>query len=252
MMAQLDANGILVPGTRQDAEVTPDGYVVNTIFSADGPYPAGTPPDELLPPQTAPTIGDRLSARGISWAWYAGGWDDALAGRPAKLFQFHHQPFAYFANYGPGTPGRAVHLKDEAEFLRALSTGGLPAVSFIKPLGDYDEHPGYATVAAGQRHVAELVKAVQDSPYWARSVIIVTYDEHGGRWDHVAPPVIDRWGPGLRVPAIIISTLAKKGFVDHTRHETVSILRFIEARWNLAPLGDRDGRANDLTNAFDR
>ena len=93
---------------------------------------------------------------------------------------------------------------------------------------------------------------MQDSPYWARSVIVVTYDEHGGRWDHVAPPVIDRWGPGLRVPAIIISTLAKKGFVDHTRHETVSILRFIEARWNLAPLGDRDGRANDLTNAFDR
>jgi len=250
MVAQLDAHGILVPGTRQDAEVTPDGYVVNTIFSANGPYPAGTPLDALLPPQTAPTIGDRLGARGVSWAWYAGGWDDALAGRPAKLFQFHHQPFAYFANYGPGTPGRAAHLKDEAEFLRALSTGSLPAIAFIKPVGDYDQHPGYATVAASQRHVAELVKAVQDSRYWATSVIIITYDEHGGRWDHVAPPVIDRWGPGLRVPALIISPLAKKGFVDHTPYETVSILRFIETRWDLAPLGDRDGRANDLTNAF--
>jgi len=251
MVAQLDANGSLVPGTRQDAEITPDGYVVNTIFSANGPYPAGTPLDALLPPQTAPTIGDRLSARGVSWAWYAGGWDDALAGRPAKLFQFHHQPFAYFANYGPGTPGRAAHLKDEAEFFRALSTGSLPAVAFIKPLGDDDQHPGYATVAAGQRHAAELVKAVQASRYWATSVIIITYDEHGGRWDHVAPPIIDRWGPGLRVPAIIISPLAKKGFVDHTQYETVSILRFIETRWDLAPLGERDGRANDLTHAFD-
>ena len=133
-----------------------------------------------------------------------------------------------------------------------MSTGRLPTVSFIKPLGDHDEHPGYATIAAGQRHVAELVKAVQDSRYWATSVIIVTYDEHGGRWDHVAPPVIDRWGPGLRVPAIIISTSAKKGFVDHTRYETVSILRFIETRWGLAAVGDRDDRANDLTNAFDR
>ena len=251
MRAQLDPDGVLIPGTRQDAEVTPDGFAVNTIYSVNQPHPSTTPPEQLLPPQTAPTIGERLSRRGVSWAWYAGGWDDAVAGRPAALFQFHHQPFVYFARYGAGTPGRRAHLKDEAEFLRALKTKSLPAVSFIKPLGDNNEHPGYATLASGQQHAADLVKAVQDSPYWGSCVIIITYDEHGGRWDHVAPPVVDRWGPGSRVPAIIVSPFARKGFVDHTRYETVSILKFIETRWRLAPFTERDRNANDLTSAFD-
>jgi acid phosphatase len=250
MVAQLDAQGILIPGTRQNAEITPDGYAVNTVFPTHPPYPENVPPERRLPPQTAPTIGDRLSERGLSWAWYAGGWNDAVAGRPAKLFQFHHQPFAYFARYAPGTPERG-HLKDEADFFRDLATGSFPAVAFVKPIGDDNEHPGYATLAAGQQHVARLVQAVQNSPIWPHAVIIVTYDEHGGRWDHVPPPVIDRWGPGLRVPAVIISPFTKKGFIDHTQYETVSILKFIETRWGLPPLDERDRRANDLTRAFE-
>ena len=81
--------------------------------------------------------------------------------------------------------------------------------------------------------------------------MIVTYDENGGLWDHVAPPVGDRWGPGTRVPAIIISPYAKRAVVDHTIYDTTSILRFIEWRWNLPPLGTRDAAANNLLNAFD-
>lgn len=76
------------------------------------------------------------------------------------------------------------------------------------------------------------------------------YDENGGQWDHVAPPKGDRWGPGSRVPTLIISPFAKKGFVDHTEYDTTSILKFIEARFGLKPLGPRDAKANDLTNAF--
>jgi acid phosphatase len=250
MVAQLDARGVLIPGTRQDAEVTPDGYAVNTVYSTHPPYPENVAPERRLPPQTAPTIGDRLRERGVSWAWYAGGWNDATAGRPAKLFQFHHQPFAYFARYAPGTPERN-HRNDEADFFADLAAGSLPAVAFVKPIGEDNEHPGYATLAAGQRHIARLVKAVQDSSVWPHTVIIVTYDEHGGRWDHVPPPVIDRWGPGQRVPAVIISPFAKKGFVDHTQYETVSVLKFIATRWGLPPLGERDRYANDLTHAFE-
>jgi phospholipase C len=82
-------------------------------------------------------------------------------------------------------------------------------------------------------------------------LIIVTYDEGGGRWDHVPPPPGDRWGPGVRIPAVIISPYAKRGFVDHTTYETVSILKLIEVRWNVAPLGSRDAAANNLLNAFD-
>src|SRR5689334_6378348 len=170
-----------------------------------------------------------------------------MAGKPGSVFQYHHQPFAYYANYADGTPGRAAHLKDETDFMRALTTNDLPAVSFIKPYGPDNEHPGYASLAQGQQHVADLVSAVQNSPYWADSMIIITYDEFGGRWDHVAPPVIDKWGPGSRVPAIIISPFAKRGFVDHTQYDTSSILRTIEMRWNLESLGGRDATSAPLT-----
>jgi len=248
MVAKLDANGIMVT----DGAVTPDGYVVNTSFTVNTPHPANiTDTTRLVPNQTLPTIGDRLSDKNISWAWYSGGWNDAVAGNPNSLFQYHHQPFAYFANYADGTAAKAAHLKDETDFMSAVSSNSLPAVSFIKPLGPDNEHPGYASLLQGQQHVASLVSAVQNSPAWADTVIIVTYDEHGGRWDHVAPPVLDKWGPGSRVPAIIISPFAKKHFVDHTQYDTTSVLKLIENRWDLAPLSTRDAAATDLSNALE-
>jgi phospholipase C len=248
IVAQLDANGNLV----KDGQVTPDGFAVNTSFTVNQPHPASiTDPTRLVPNQTLPNIGDRLSEAGVSWAWYSGGWNNALAGHPDPLFQFHHQPFAYFANFADGTAAKAQHLKDETDFFSALSSDTLPAVSFIKPLGPDNEHPGYTSLLRGQQHVADIVSKVQQSKDWQDTAIIITYDENGGRWDHVAPPAGDRWGPGTRVPAIIISPFAKRGYVDHTQYDTTSILRFIEKRWHLKALGDRDLHANDLSNAFD-
>jgi len=247
LVAQLDTNGMLT----KDGAVTPDGMAVNTLFSVNTPHPESAKPEELVPNQTMPNIGDRLSEKQVSRAWYAGGWNDAMAGKADPLFQYHHQPFAFFANYADGTPAKATHLKDEQDFLTALSSNTLPAVSFVRPLGPDNEHPGYANLARGQQHVVDLVNAVKASPSWADTAIIITYDDDGGRWDHVAPPVKDRWGPGLRVPAIIVSPYAKKGFIDHTEYDTTSILKFIETRWNPAPLGTRDAAVNDLTDAFD-
>jgi phospholipase C len=244
--AKADANGRVVT----DGTVTPDGYVVNTAWTVNTPHLSVIPKEQLVPNQTMPTIGDRLSEKSISWVWYSGGWDDAVAGHPAPLFQFHHQPFAYFANYADGTPGRAAHLKDEKEFFAAARAGALPAVSFVKPLGDANEHPGYTDLMAGERHALELINAVRDGPNWSDAAIIVTYDENGGFWDHVAPPKIDRWGPGSRVPALIISPYAKRGFVDHTTYDTSSILALIEHRFGLKPLTARDAAANDLSAAF--
>ena len=245
---ELDAQGSVV----KNGSVTSDGYVVHTVYSVNRPYPASVKtPGQLIPLLTNPTIGDRLSEKGISWAWYSGGWNDAVAGRADELFQFHHQPFNYFAPYAEGTTARIEHLKDIDDFRAALRAGTLPAVAFVKPLGEYNEHPGYSALMKGQHYVADLVKAVQDSALWKDSVIIITYDEGGGRWDHVPPPQGDRWGPGVRVPAIIISPYAKRNFVDHTTYETTSILKFIETRWGLAPLGSRDAVAGDLLNAFD-
>jgi acid phosphatase len=245
--AQLDANGMLV----KDGELTPDGYVVNTAYTVNTPHPANvTDRRRLLPSLTLPTIGDRLDDKGVSWAWYSGGWNDALAGKPHRIFQYHHHPFAYFAKWADGKPAKARHLKDETEFFRDLSAGRLPAVSFIKPLAPDNEHPGYTNLAQGQRHVAELVRAIRESPIWPRTVIVITYDENGGWWDHVAPAVVDRWGPGARVPTVIASPLARRGHVDHTRYDTTAILKLIETRFSLAPLGSRDAAQDGLTGAF--
>jgi phospholipase C len=248
IVAQLGPDGIMT----KDGQVTPDGYAVNTSFSINSPHPANiTDTSMLVPEQTATTIGDRLNDAGVSWVWYSGGWDNANIGHPDPLFQFHHQPFAYFANYADDTPGRATHLKDESDYYTDVLSGQLPAVTFIKPLGPNNEHPGYATLLNGQQHVADLVAAIQNSKYWNDTAIIITYDEHGGRWDHVAPPTIDKWGPGVRVPAIVVSPFAKKNFVDHTQYETDSILKLIEERWNLQPLATRDAKAGDMLTAFD-
>jgi phospholipase C len=246
--AQLDTHGTRV----KDGLVTPDGYAVNTMQPEHGPKNPALHHDELLPPQDMPTIGDRLSEQGITWAYYAGGWNEANAGtvEPTQ-FSYHHQPFAFFKRYGPGTEGRARHLKDLDDFLTDIAQGTLPAVAFYKPRRGINQHPCCTDVAAGDAHVADLLRRIEGSPAWSSTAVIVTYDENGGWWDHVAPPVVDRWGPGARVPAIIVSPFARKGSIDHTVYDTTSILKLIETRFGLAPLGERDAKANGLTNAFD-
>jgi phospholipase C len=114
-----------------------------------------------MPPQTLPTIGDRLSGAGVSWAWYAGGWNNALVGNPAPTFEFHHQPFVYFEQFADGTPAKAEHLKDEDDFVASLDNGSLPEVSFIKPVGEYDEHAGYSTVLSSEQHTADLIEQIK-------------------------------------------------------------------------------------------
>jgi acid phosphatase len=257
MVAVLDGNGEPVKnattGVLQDGPVTPDGHVVGTVYSVNTPHPAATPAAQLLPSQTFPTIGDALSDKGVDWAWYAGGWNDAVAGTDAgaDLFQYHHQPFVYFANYADGTPGRAAHLKDETDFVAAAQSGTLPPVSFVKPDGVDNEHPNYTDVLTGETHALALIDAVRSGPQWSDTAIIVTYDENGGFWDHVSPPTADRWGPGSRVPTLVISPFARPGAVDHTPYDTASILALIEHRWGLAPLGTRDAAAADLSAVFD-
>ena len=235
----------------KDNVVTPDGFAVNTVFSVNAPHPQGIPVNKLLPQQTNPTIGDRLTDKSISWRWYSGGWDNVIAEHPDEEFQYHHQPFVYYAKYKDGTPARKEHLQDEERFFKDLEGNHLPQVSFIKPLGTDNEHPGYATLLKGQEHVKKIVDAIRSSPIWSKAVIIITYDENGGRWDHVAPPVRDRWGPGTRVPTIVISPFAKKGKIDPTQYETLSILKLLEVRFGLDPLTRRDAAANPFRNVFD-
>ncbi len=253
MHTVLDANGLPTKDGSLTTVATGD-FAVNTVFSFNKPFPAGVPDARRMPPLHNANIGDRLSGKNISWVWYSGGWNAANAGTPDPLFQYHHQPFNYYANYAPGTKARAQHLRDETDFIAAAKAGTLPAVSFVKPLGPDTEHPGYTDLITGEKHLLDLINDVRNGPNWKDTAILVTYDENGGFWDHVAPPTdprhSDTWGPGSRVPTIIISPLAKRHFVDHTLYDTTSILTTIEHRWNLKPLGTRDARAFDLRRAF--
>jgi len=255
------------PVFKLSGNLTPDFYAINTMMP---PFaPSGNADDtqqtvdlksaSTLVPQTETTIGDLLSAAKVDWAYYAGAWDFALTHAPFAAgtskaspdFQYHHQPFNYFTAFDPSTPegkaNRAAHLLDagvvtdpdtlpDSRFLSDIRDAKLPPVSFYKPHGSVNEHPGYANVADGDHHIAAVLTALKASPQWKHMLVVVTYDEFGGWWDHAAPPKADRFGPGTRIPALIISPFAKKGTVDHTLYDTTSILRFITHKWNLPVL----------------
>ena len=242
--------------------LTPDFRAVNTIgppyapgFNTDPHHPAfaDASSPNTLPPQRHATIGDALSEKGIDWAWYGGGFQLALEGKgdgddsvypPTPNFQAHHQPFNYFQRFAPGTEDRKRHLRDGGfgdtaphnRFIADIEAGALPQVSYYKPQGDLNMHAGTSDVEAGDRHIAHVVDAIQKSRHWQDTLIIITVDENGGWWDHVAPPKADRWGPGSRIPALVVSPFAKKGHVEHTVYDTGSIARFLTRRFSLNKL----------------
>ncbi|TKJ77410.1 acid phosphatase [Pseudomonas sp. CFBP13509] len=241
--------------------LTPDGYGVNTlappywptwIRDPENPDYAKADLPNVLVPQTHEHIGDKLSKKNVDWAWYAGAWQATLdqfkdSGGIPKIpnFQYHHQPFNYFKQQGPENRAerdkrlRDGGLGDEAstnKFFADAQAGKLPAVSFYKPQGNLNMHAGYADVASGDRHIVRALKVLQESPQWKNMVVVVTVDENGGWWDHVAPPKGDRWGPGTRVPALVVSPFARKGTVDHTVYDTASILRLITRVFQLETL----------------
>jgi phospholipase C len=299
MRARLDADGRLTkrpgsPSANEGAvqvfssgggQVTPDGVSVNTTQPAYQPSavppveggspalanPAGLAPyGQPAPPQSAKTIGDTLSAKGIEWAWYSGGWNQALADgqQPpsakrriiytrednSPMFQPHHQPFNYYRRFAPGTADRAEHLKDGDELLQDIQFGRLPAVTFYKPAGRYTQHPSYTDVKSGDEHMADILARLRASPQWNEMLVVLTYDENGGYWDHVAPPSGPGWGdklgPGTRIPALIVGPGVKRGHVDHTTYDTASILKFITRRFGLEPLPGVRANTGDLTAAL--
>jgi acid phosphatase len=268
-------------------------YAVNTIQPSYQPYVPGTPAARRLPPQTAPTIGSRLSDKGVDWAWYSGGWSNAdgdvggpgwtngsapgtctdpettsgavYPNCPNALFQYHHQPLNYFKAYAPGTAARRQHLRDEEEF-EALAAASkrhcrLKPVSLIKPIGAENEHPGYASEHEGSDHLVDLLRSIQGSRCAKSTMVIVTYDEFGGQWDHVPPPgqghatpgPHDNMGPSTRIPALTLAPGLRHGFtVDRASHDTTSIMATIEHRFGLRSVSRRDRRVQDLSTVFNR
>ncbi len=251
LQPQYDANGKLIGLNNPKGVVSPEGYAIEDAEPFYPPFLAGVPDAARVPPQTNDTIGELLSRANVTWAWYAQGWNDAVAGNPNENFEFHHQPFSYFKAYRPGTKKREQHLKDLVDFRQALQDGTLPAVSFIKPIGGIDEHPGQSPITASQDFEVELVEEIRASQYWDSCAIIITYDDFGGFYDHVPPTMQDAFGPGQRMPCLVISPFARQAFVDHHYYNTQSVLKLIEERFALPSLTDRDRNAPSLGTAFD-
>ena len=160
-------------------------------------------------------------------------------------------------------PGRA-HLQDERDLLNAAAIGNLPTVSSVKPYGSENEHPGYASASTGSDHLVDLLKAVQKGPEADDTLVIVTYDEFGGQWDHVPPPgaggpttgAYDAFGPGTRIPTLVLSSRMRRSGVggrgsgvDHSVYDTTSIIRTLERSLDLEPVGIRDTKVTDLRKA---
>jgi len=231
-------------------------------------YPPGTNTADQLP-LNAQTIFDALNKAGISWKIYAT--DDNCPGFCTYLNQF--------AAYSPPNPLPA-NVVAGSQFLADANAGTLPAVSFIESGSHQDEHPSSGTdLQTGAAYVESLINGLMSSPSWKDSVFILTYDEAGGTYDHVAPvamPNPDGIAPidlastdicgsayigadancdfnytGYRVPLLVVSPFTKKNYVSHTAADYTAILTLIETRFGLQPLTLRDKAQMDMTEFFD-
>ncbi len=252
-------------------------------------------------------VGDLLNAKGTTWGWFQGGFaptTPASAGSPAvcgattpnlggslvKDYSPHHEPFQYYASTANphhlppssvamiGHTDQANHQYDLTDFWNAVYAGNMPAVSFLKAKKSQDGHAGYSSPLDEQIFFVNTINALQQTPFWSSTVVIISYDDSDGWYDHVMSPIVSqsitsedmlngpghcgwkntagipgRCGYGPRLPLMVISPFAKRNFVDNTLTDQSSILRFIEDNWRLGRIGNQsfDDWAGTLLNMLD-
>jgi len=233
------------------------GSIRNHMFRVTG-GPGATGAAESIPPGgwgDIPTIFDRLEAAGVSWKFYVENYDPTINFRTraaAKDVDRGAQaiwvPLLSYARY-VDNPKLFSKIVDLDQYYEDAAHGDLPAVAFIAPAGDSEHPPG--NVRAGQTLIRSLLTQLQRSPAWASSAFFWSYDDWGGWYDHVKPPQVDAYGYGFRVPALLVSPYARRGYVDHTTLDFTSALKFIETNWRVPALAERDRRANTFLGAFD-
>jgi phospholipase C len=259
---------------------------------------------------TGRNVGNLLNDKDVTWGWFQGGFTpsgqsasggiqcntahDNIAGASIADYLPFHEPFQYYQSTAnpdhlPPTDVAAVGHQDQANhqydmsyFFSALDSGDLPAVSFLKPPAYEDAHPAYSDPLDEQRFLVQTINAIEQSPDWASTAIVISYDDSDGWYDHVMPPIVrpsassfdalngpgkcgnvpnpppanfenDRCGYGPRLPMLVISPWARPNFVDNTLTDQSSILRFIEDNWQLGRVGggSSDVDAGTLMSAFD-
>jgi acid phosphatase len=208
------------------------GYLAN---GQKDPGPFAVPPQSQ---KTYPTIGDELSKRNVTWGYFGQGWNN---GNP-NLAQYCNicNPFQYATSIMTSPAQRAAHLHGLSVFQSEARAGTLPAVSIVKPEGTFDGHPAYSTLAAFEGFASTVIGDVANNPsLWKNTAIFVTMDEGGGYYDSGYIQPLSFFGDGTRVPMIAVSPFVNPGHIDHTYTDHVSVLKFIEANWGLAPLQSR-------------
>jgi phospholipase C len=205
-----------------------------------------------------PTLTDVLDAAGLSWKYYAA--TEGYIWTAPDAIKHMCQPSGIENNLtcsGPdwtGADPKVVIEGSGAQIITDIWSQQLASVSWVTPSGAASDHPGTG-VDTGPSWVSAIVNAVGQSPYWADTAVIVTWDDFGGWFDHVAPPVRNSLEVGLRVPLIVISPYAKAAYISHVNHDFGSILRFIEANFGAGEIeqavGYADSQSDDLADCFD-
>jgi phospholipase C len=248
-------------------------YMVNNFlpgFLPNGALTGGV----SLPPSSVKTIGDALIEKNISWAYYGGAYNDAVAlssvavaanptapnlttaalADPAHALGVAYcqicNPFQYASSIMGDATVRATHIKDTADLISAIEKDNLPSVSFGKPDGLVDGHPQSSKVDLFEAYVLNVLSALEENPKLkAETAVFITWDEAGGYYDSGFVQPVDFFGDGPRVPLLVLSPYSTGGKVNHGYSDHVSLLKFIERNWKLEPLTNRsrDNLPNPIT-----
>ncbi len=194
---------------------------------------------EMFPCFDFQTIADSLNSAGITWKYYA----------PPEGEQGYEYSTFDAINHIRNSSIWSENVVPDTQFALDAANGNLPAVSWLVT-GPGSEHAPNST-CQGENWTVQQMNALMQGPDWNTSAVFLTWDDFGGFYDHVPPPpALDLYGLGPRVPLLIISPYAQPGYISHTQYEFSSVLKFIEARFNLAALTERDANANDTTDSF--
>ncbi len=239
------AHQYMIAGQSGGASENPSG----SIWGCDAPPtarvaligPNGTDLPGVYPCFDYTTMADLLDARGVSWRYYAPG--------PASDSFFLLSAFQAIRHIRFGAHWKSDVISPETQILTDIAAGKLAQVTWVVPAFNNSDHPG--APSQGPDWVASLVNAIGQSPFWNSTAIFISWDDWGGFYDHVPPPQTDDMGLGFRVPLIVVSPYARRGYVSHVTHEASGFLRYIEETFNLPSLGTRDATADDLHDCFD-
>lgn len=187
------------------------------------------------------TLGDELDNAGVSWAFYT-----ATVSGDFGIWSAY-QAIDHIYN---GPDWKKDIVTPQTTFFKDVDNGKLPAVSWITPTWENSDHAGSGH-NTGPSWVASIVNAIGESKYWNSTALFIFWDDYGGWYDPEPPAYVDYDGLGIRIPMLIVSAYAKKGYVSHTHYEHGTILKFVEERFGLPAMASSDARANSADNAFD-